>query len=218
LARTIGNKNPFLPPYSDTGADTGYPGVQYRGDVSFPLFSEESTTFGVGGHWAIVENDTDIAGDVQNITSWSVVLDASMPITDTLSHKGQFFWGRVLETYFGNIGQSVGLKDNRWVGTRSKGWWYALTLKPTECSWSFNAGGGTEEMTDSQASHVEDFNATLPTYVPVRKRNWHVFGNALYNITPNTQFGIEVSKWRTAYLAEEAGDAWRIQTSFNFYF
>ena len=51
-----------------------------------------------------------------------------------------------------------------------------------------------------------------------RTRNWQAFGNAIYNINPKTQVGVEISKWRTSYLLQEAGDAWRIQTSFIFKF
>jgi hypothetical protein len=214
LSRTIGNADPFIPAYSDTGADSGHPTLQLRGDWSFPLFGEKKTTVGLGGHYGAEEVDINGLNDSDKVESWSIVADVAMPMTDTFSHKAQIFWGRNLDDYLGGIGQGVGVKNGKSYAIRTTGFWYFLGYKPQECPWCFNVGGSVEAMTESQASYL----AAVPGAGMIRQRNWQAFGNAIYNITPNSQFGIELSRWATAYYQAETGVAWRIQTSFIFKF
>ena len=51
-----------------------------------------------------------------------------------------------------------------------------------------------------------------------RTCNSAVFGNAIYEINPNTSVGLEVSRWLTEYKGLPAGDSIRVQTSFIYSF
>ena len=199
LARTIGLGGSYTP--GDAGEDAGYPGVQSRASLTFPLLGYKPTTLGVSGHWAKEEYDT--ASDEKHFDSWSLNLDLLQPINEWLAIKGELFTGENLSAYLGGIGQGVNTTLNKEIG--SKGGWIAASLGPWD-KWRFTIGTGVDD------ADRDDINAGD------RELNRFVFGNVIYSITKNTEFGFELSQWHTERSNERDAENVRAQASFIYKF
>ncbi len=189
------------------GEATGFPTVQGRVALTFPVALVKPTTIGVSGHWGQEEylNDTERE-------SWSVNLDVLQPINKWLSLKGEAFTGENLDDYFGGIGQGVRIvRDaNDTItsvpnGINSKGGWAQATLTPIQ-QWRFNIGAGVDNVDDSDVAN----NA--------RTQNSAIYGNAIYAINKNADIGVELSQWHTKYKSADDVDDTRIQASFIYKF
>lgn len=200
LARTVGISNDFT---GDSGEDAGFPGVQGRASVTFPLTDYKPTTLGVSSHWAKEELDTSATGDSKHFDSWSLNLDLTQPICKWLAIKAELFTGENLSAYLGGIGQGINTTTNKEIG--SKGGWIAASLGPWD-KWQFNVG---TSMDDVDNSNVNAGDRTL---------NRTVFGNMIYSINKNTHVGFELSHWRTEYSGAGDADSFRAQTSFIYSF
>ncbi|MFH1739992.1 MAG: DcaP family trimeric outer membrane transporter [bacterium] len=221
-ARTIGDSGPFSP--GDTGEDAGFPSLQGRTAFSFPFLTDKMTTVGVSGHWGEEEYDFDNSDHNENIDTWSLNLDLSVPLLDWLSFQGTLFTGENLDAYLGGIAQGIVVTSNdagaikrvvnanNFAGTfldaegiESSGGWAALSLGPFD-DWRFNFGASIDNPEDDD----------LPA--GARARNAAIFGNALYNLNEAVEWGLELSYWDTEYKTLEDGDSMRIQTSLSYKF
>ena len=203
LARTIGitTTADFTP--GDAGEDAGFPGVQMRASVTFPLLGYKPTTFGLSGHWAKEELDVDEAGNHKNFDSWSLNLDLDQPINKWLSIRGELFAGENLSAYLGGIGQGVNITTYQEIGSR--GGWIAASLGPwRKCR--FNVGSSVDDVDNGD---VNTGGRTL---------NRTVFGNAIYSLSKSIEIGLELSHWRTEYREAEDADSLRAQTSLIYRF
>lgn len=206
LARNIGHTNPPFDP-GDSGEDSGLPSFQGRASLSFPFLADKKATFGVSGHYAQEEYDTDASGHNFKADSWSANLDMDLPILSWLSVKGEMFTGQDLDAYLGGIGQGVVVVANSHLTEiRGTGGWIAASLGPWG-PWTFNVGCSGE--------FIDDGDVTAAT---ARTCNSAIFGNALYKINDNTTVGVEVSRWLTKYKDKDDGDSLRVQTSFIYSF
>lgn len=204
LARSIGRTSGFDP--GDSGEDSGLPSFQGRASLMFPFLAGKKATVGFSGHYACEEYDTDATGRNQKANSWSANLDFDLPIVSWLRIKGEMFTGENLDAYLGGIGQGVVIANGRLTEIQGTGGWLAASLGPWG-PWSFNVGYSGEFIDDGD---VIDANT--------RTCNSAIFGNAIYKINPNTSVGVEVSRWRTDYKGQDAGDSLRVQTSFIYQF
>ena len=203
LARTIGiTTTPDFTP-GDAGEDTGFPGVQTRASVMFPLLGYKPTTFGLSGHWASEELDLDETGNHKDFDSWSVNLDLDQPVNKWLTVKGEVFTGENLSAYLGGIGQ--GVNTTTYEEISSRGGWIAASLGPwSKCR--FNVG---TSMDDVDSSDINTGGRTL---------NRTVFGNLIYSLGKSTEIGLELSHWRTDYSGGGDADSLRAQTSLIYRF
>ncbi|MFP4106246.1 MAG: DcaP family trimeric outer membrane transporter [Phycisphaerae bacterium] len=201
LARNIGDGSDFGP--GDSGEDYGMPHLQYRVAATFPLINKLKSTVGISGHWGREELDTDAMDNHELYDTWSVVLDAYVPITDWLSVKGEAFTGRNLDAYLGGIGQGVNTTLDREVD--SCGGWGAVSLGPWD-KWRFNIGAGVDTVDKG------DVNAGA------RTTNRVIFGNAIYSLSENASWGFEMSHWHTEFKGLDNGDSLRFQSSFIYKF
>jgi len=203
LARTIGiTTTPDFTP-GDAGEDAGFPGVQTRASVAFPLLGYKPTTFGLSGHWATEELDVDATGNHKDFDSWSVNLDLEQPVNKWLTVKGELFTGDNLSAYLGGIGQGVNTATYEEIGSR--GGWIAASLGPwSKCR--FNVGSSMDDVDST------DINAGGRTL------NRTLFGNLVYSLGKNTEIGLELSHWRTEYKAGGDADSLRAQTSLIYRF
>jgi len=203
LARTIGiTTTPDFTP-GDAGEDAGFPGVQTRASVAFPLLGYKPTTFGLSGHWATEELDVDATGNHKDFDSWSVNLDLEQPVNKWLTVKGELFTGDNLSAYLGGIGQGVNTATYEEIGSR--GGWIAASLGPwSKCR--FNVGSSMDDVDST------DINAGGRTL------NRTLFGNLIYSLGKNTEIGLELSHWRTEYKAGGDADSLRAQTSLIYRF
>ncbi len=203
LARTLGHDGPFDP--GDTGEDAGFPTVQGRAAVTFPLLGRKATV-GVSGHFGQEEYDTDATGRHVDVYSWSGNVDAVLPITEWLRLKGEFFLGQDLDAYLGGIGQGIDVNGGSVTELRSVGGWVAAGLGPWK-QWRFNVGFSGERL-----------DAGDLTSAGARTGNRAIFGNAIYQLNPNASIGVEASHWHTDYKGRNDGDSLRVQTSFIYGF
>ncbi|MEW6441766.1 MAG: hypothetical protein AB1640_12605 [bacterium] len=222
IARTIGHFGPFNPEDSayDTGKDAGFPTVQARYAVSFPLFNGKKSSFGVSGHWGEEEYDKDATGDDTHMETWSACADILIVITDWLTLKGEYWTGRDLDSYLGGVGQGVViettdgefLNGGKVTGTFIRDWsvasmggWGNVVLGP----WN-----GFRSSLGYSVDHPDSDDVLTRG----RTRNYTCWGMLAYDINPAVRVGVELSWWGTKYRDLEDGDALRAQTSMIFRF
>ena len=217
IARTIGRNGPFngvtsdSVTGSDTGKDSGFPTVQARYAVTFPLFAGKKSTFGVSGHYGQEEYDKDNTGNNTHFTSWSAGADILIPIADWLTFKGEFWTGEDLDQYLGGVGQGVVIETTdegtyiRDWSVASMGGWGNLVLGPWN-RWRFSVGYSVDNPDDDD--------------VLTKGRKWNnaYWGQTSYDINEAVRLGVELSWWETEYRDSADGDGLRCQTSFIYRF
>jgi hypothetical protein len=220
VARTIGHFGAFSPS-QDSGKDAGFPTVQGRYAMSFPLFGAEKFTAGVSGHWAEEEYDRDAEGRHTHLQSWSVNLDFSVPIARWLSFRGEVWGGENLDQYLGGVGQGVVIETTegefvngenikgafvRQWSVASVGGWGCFICGPWD-GWRFNFGYSVDNPRDRDV-------------VSGQGRTWNnsYWGQVSYDLNEAVRAGVELSWWETAYKNQEDGDALRLQISFVYRF
>jgi hypothetical protein len=193
----------------DSGADAGFPTLQSRAALTFPLCGKRATTVGVSGHWGGEEqHETGLATDHEEET-WSVNADLRVPITDWLLFQAEGFVGENLSAYLGGIGQGFDSVTQDSVGAR--GGWAAVTVGPCG-KWQFNLGAGVDDVDNG------DVAASTDPAKDARTSNVVYFGNAYYSLNPSLQLALEISHLRTHYKAVADGDDWRQQLAVIFKF
>lgn len=203
ISRTISSlegQNPA--PFTNPGADAGFPTLQGRVGLTFPCLGYKPTTAGVSGHWGQEKFSSD-----NRVDSWSLNLDVLQPINPVVTVKGEAYVGQDLGDYFGGIGQGVSrvnaTRPYHAVGDR--GGWAAVGLGPW-APWSFNVGAGIDDVDD------DDVNANA------RTQNYSIFANAIYAVNEHADVGVELSEWRTNYKNADDVDDFRVQASFIYKF
>ena len=209
LARAIGIATGFDP--GDSGEDAGFPNLQGRVSLAFPLLTDDPTVIGVSGHWGEEELDRDVFGKHRTVNTWSFNVDWTQPVRDWIALQSEFFVGQNIDAYLGGIGQGVstfvlpsGLVNYREIGTL--GGWAAVRLSPWD-NWTFNTG-----------LSIEDISADDLTLSSQRSYNRAFFINGWYDINARTKVGLEISHWRTKYLDRGDGNSLRFQSSLLYSF
>jgi len=200
ISRTIGDDELLTTVGAKAGEDSGFPTLQGRTSVKFPLLAYKPTEIGFSGHYGEEEYGS------RDLDTWSLNLDVTQPVNKWLTVKGELFKGENLDNYFGGIGQGVRnptTTANNEIA--SKGGWVAATLGPWE-KWRFNIGAGIDDV------DAGDVNAGARTL------NRTVFGNVIYSVNKNTEIGLELSHWRTDYKGPGDAEDFRAQTSFIYKF
>lgn len=188
----------------DTGEDSGFPTVQGRVSLGFPLGSEKPVVIGFSGHWGKEEYDLQ-AGDDKKFTTWSMFIDLTIPLGEKFVIQGEVWAGENLDTYYAGIGQ--GINTTSMDEITAMGGWVAFSIGPFE-GWKFNLGAAIDDPKDS------DLNGGG------RERNQVLFVNIFYDVPllKGFQVAAEVSYWNTQYRRQEDGDNWRTQCAFLFSF
>lgn len=197
ISRTIGDEELAG---DNTGEDAGFPTLQGRTSLKFPLLAYKPTELGFSAHYGEEEYGS------RDLDTWSVNLDLTQPINKWLTIKSELFKGENLDNYFGGIGQGVRKYDSTADNEiASKGGWVAAALGPWG-KWRFNIGAGVD---DVDAGDIDSGGRDL---------NRSIFGNVIYSINKNTDVGLELSHWRTEYKGSGDADSLRAQTSFIYRF
>ena len=198
--RTITDRKFFFTSSTDpsTGDDAGFPTLQGRASLTFPAGAGKPGSLGVSGHWGREEQHEAKSGGDRAVDTWSLNLDAKLPVTKWLLLQGEAFVGQNLDAYLGGIGQ--GYNTNNLHAVRTQGGWIAATVEPS-AKWQLNLGAGCDAPLDRDLTDgMRSFNAV-------------VFGNAQYFITPHLSLGLEVAYLHTDYKGQADGDNWREQFS-----
>jgi len=201
LARTVGDDFVDAEP-GDAGSDSGLPSVQARIGRSRELAAGRRATVGLSGHWGR-ENIKVTPGDAGlELDSWSLDLDFTLPL-GRATLTGELFRGANLDDYLGGVGQGVNLE--RGVAIGSRGGWLSLALAPPGLE-RLVAGAGVDDPDDDALA------------AGGRSRNRSAWIVAARAVRPDLEVALELSYWRTDYLALESGDSWRLQTALTYGF
>ncbi len=227
-ARTIGHDNSF-DSLVDTGEDAGFPSIQTRYSLSFPVRSSKVATVGISGHWGKEVYTFNKTGNVvQNVRldTWSFNVDLTLPLSSWLTFQGEFFTGEDLDGYLAGIGQGILIvtdkgsyvnvikkdQDGKPIGAFQSargiaviGGWGAFTIGPFG-QWRMNLGGSVDD----------PHNGDLPQ--GARVQNVSTWGNVTYDITKAVQAGLEISYWNTKYKGSRDGEDVRVQTALVYKF
>jgi len=188
------------------GEDAGWPTVMGRMAVAGPQCCDaERVELGISGHIGQegIDFDTPPLQDDARFLSWSFNADAYVPITDYFGFQGEFFFGDALGTFIGGINQDI--DPIRRDGIRSIGGWVEAFLWLTE-EVHTHGGYGIDD------PHDHDLSAGR------RSQNQFFFWNIVWDITPQTNVGIELSRWDTHYVGQAAGENFRVETRFQYRF
>jgi len=206
IARTKGTVNEdFDLDLKNDGEDVGYPTVQARIAYATKLFAGKESVFGVSGHYGKEEIDwgeINPALHQKRMKSWSMNGDFEVPLTNSLSFKGEGFVGENLDDYFGGILQGINNDKTQKQFTsiiKSMGGWGQLAYQYNK--WKYNVGAGIDDPRNEQLSKG------------MRSRNTFYFGNLYYNLIPPVNLCVEYSRWKTDYIQKADGIDNRIQTS-----
>ena len=225
-ARTIGHSEPFSD-LVDTGEDAGFPSTQARCSLSFPLLTNKKTTLGVSGHYGKEEYEY-VPGN-ENIDTWSVNLDVTLPIFDWLTFQGEVWRGEDLDSYLAGIGQGIVVRTDKKVyinppakiegtfisayGIASTGGWGSFNCGPFG-PWRLNVGAGIDDPNNKDIP-ITGAGATKGNG---KTQNVSVWGNVTYDIHKAVQVGVELSYWNTQYQEKSDGNDVRVQTSLIYKF
>ncbi len=211
LARTIGRTSVWTG--TDSGEDDGFPTLQGRASMNLPTFGAKDATVGLSGHLGKEDYDTSsTTGQEKEFDSWSINLDYTQPISNKVEIKAEIFKGENLDAYLGGIGQGVTtFGANQYEEIGSKGGWIAASLGP----WNkkrFNVGIAMDDV------DRDNVNANVGPTPGGRTLNQSVFGNVIYSLNEQTEFGFELSHWRTEYKGPGDGDSLRAQAALIYRF
>jgi hypothetical protein len=196
LSRDMSNDNGAA--LIDDGQDSGdMPSLLGRVSCELPM-SDKKLIAGVSGHYGQEEIDWDYAGDDDEVHTWSVNGDLTIPVCKTVELKGEVFWAENFDTYFGGIGQGVNTVTRNEIET--VGGWAQVGIKPCD-EWAFNTGAGIDDPIDSD---LNDGNLS---------NNLFAFTNANYFFSKYLSTGLEFTYWRTDYKNSNDGDDFRVQHS-----
>ena len=196
ISRETGNDNGAV--LVDDGQDNGdFPTLLSRVSCELPM-SGKKLVAGVSGHYGKEEVDWDYVGDDEDVHTWSLNADLTVPVCKTVELKGEFFWAENFDSYFGGIGQGVNTVTRDEIET--VGGWAQIGIKPC-AAWAFNTGAGIDDPVDSDLNNGD------------RSNNLFAFTNANYFFSKYLSTGIEISYWQTEYKNTDDGDDFRVQHS-----
>lgn len=161
---------------------------------------------GVSGH--VGEQNLDflplVGPVITNLArpTWSINVDAKVPITPTFGVQGEVFTGTNLSNYFGGILQ--GIDPVTLQPIRDSGGWVALWYNPLPTH-HWNVGYSLDDPLD------QDMTVG-------RLYNQYIFTNYTYDITKALNVGLEVASWKTLYVGLEPGNAVRFETVVRYNF
>lgn len=177
-----------------------YPVVEARTAIRVLSFAghDHDLTLGMSGHYG--ETGFDFIGtgppplnlppaDDTRFITWSVNCDAEVPLTEKLILRGEVFRGANLSPFFGGIGQGVCPCLRKSI--HSTGGWLEL-VSHWSPAWESHFGAGIDDPADEDS-------------LMGRVQNQVVFGNVIWQVTPELSTGWELGYWRTLYQDRREG-------------
>lgn len=183
----------------DDGTDAAIPSLQGQLDINHKFANGGSLRVGGSGLWGQLKAETN-QGNQETYESWGVVGHLAVSPSTNFGVMGEYYTGSNLGSYFGGI-----LNTNRIDGLASQGAWGSAWVQPVP-KVKLVAGYGFDDPEDEDIS------------LGNRSKNQAVYGNIQYSPVSAVTFGVEVSNWKTEYLAGDTNETMRAQTSFKLNF
>jgi hypothetical protein len=197
------------------GFDSGMPHLQFRaawnqlfkqkrGAAEQGPFKPTKLVVGVWGFIGRLEATAGVGPDgTQSFTTWTVGLDASIPVGRLIELRGEAWIGEALSDMRGTAGSSVNPDTAQEV--EGFGGWFEIVVRPS-AGWQFYLGGSIDDPRDATVP-VEAITLNWTTYLGTR-RHW----------TKTFRTTFEVIYWETQYEDGTLGNAVRfaLWTSIDF--
>lgn len=175
-----------------------YPVAQARTAIQFGTVGSKPIVLGVSGHYGETGFDFIVNGppplnlppaDDTRFTTWSINLDAVVPLTPQLTLRGEVFRGANLSPYFGGVGQGVCPCLRKSI--RSTGGWAELAWVWSP-AWETHCGLGIDDPNNNDS-------------LMGRVQNSVLFSNVILHVTDHLSTGLELAYWRTLYQDRRVG-------------
>ncbi|MBN2581696.1 MAG: hypothetical protein JXL80_01415 [Planctomycetes bacterium] len=187
----------------DEGVDGDLPVFEGRTALKLQGWTSKSIEIGTSGHWGREEVDGALQNAANRVYTYSGNLDVVVPVTETVSLRGEYYNGENLDQFFGGCNQGVNAVTGEEV--RAQGGW-------VEASWQampklqLNLGWGSDDPNENDLVAGDIL------------RNQLLYLNAIYKITQQLHVGVEVSKLWTSYVNQADGENFRVQSALWLYF
>ncbi len=169
-------------------ASSRWPILQGRLAYSFgkDFFRAGPVTLGVSSH--LGEQRYEFAGHRKFLKTWSLNVDANIPLTEKLGFQMEYFVGENLANIEGGILQGVDLVRGDTI--RAQGGWAGLQYRwtkklETNLCYLIDDPKNSDVIAGNSSNHL------------ARNYNHCIFLNVLYNWSDALMTGFEVSFWRT---------------------
>jgi hypothetical protein len=193
---------PGLTPERD-GFDSGLPNLQVRAGVKLdgPV-EKKPVELGAWGAVGKTETDTSFGGEKRFDVS-ILGADFQVPISDTLSARGEAWAGENLGDFRGGIGQSIDTTTGDEIG--AVGGWAELVVAATDDT-RFHAGSTLDD------PDGDDVAAGKP------ERNLTAYVGTIKDWPSGLRTGFDLIYWETDWANSEDGDGLRFNLYFQFSF
>jgi len=187
----------------DEGVDGDLPVFEGRTALKFKGWTSKFIEIGTSGHYGREEVDDLLRNADNRIYTSSGNLDFVLPITETITFKGEYYSGENLDQFFGGCNQGVNAVTGEEV--RAQGGWAQFSWQAMP-KLELNLGYGVDDA-DNNDLVVGNIAS-----------NQILYANAIYQITKQLHVGVELSKIWTNYLDQADGENVRVQSALWFYF
>lgn len=185
------------------GFDSGHPHVQTRLGFKCNSWAEgRKLSVGAWGFWGRLETDTGIgaSGD-RRFDTWLAGGDWSIPLTGTITWRGEAWIGEALSDMRGGVGQSLNAVTGEEI--RSRGGFTELWWQASE-KVRFHVGASLDDPKRGDLTA-----AGSPPALPPRDRNTVGYVGMLISWHPRFKTGLDVLYWETDWVGTEDGDMLR---------
>ena len=181
------------------GFDSGHPHVQSRLGFKCSSWAENrKMEIGAWGFWGRLESDTKLGtSGKQRFDSWLAGGDWTIPITDTITFRGEAWLGQALADMRGGVGQSINAVSGEEIASRggfAELWWQAGEKVRIHVGASID---------DPKRSDLPPPPAA-PT-LPPRDRNKTCYIGTLITWHPRFKTGLDVIYWDTEWVGTNDG-------------
>jgi len=196
------------------GEASGRPCFQGRAalKLAHPWVEKKSCEVGISGNIAREHLDTIPTAwtgeDEDDFACEATAVDATIPIFDFLSVRGEVWWGRNANDLRGGIGQGVAFVDGDAGEVPSRGYWGEVLVKPLD--W-YTVGVGTSR-DNPDNSRVSRTIAISPASGAEDNRTGYLFNR--FNVGAGLSFGLDYTHWITKW---RGGDYEGTDNRFSFF-
>jgi hypothetical protein len=193
-AGNLGDRRPQMTGRWKPGTDTelkatlGLTGAINNEDLDGGAANSERDGFGVWGMVGRTETDTAFGGE-HRFDTWTGGVDVMMPLTSSLTLRGEGWVGENLGDVRGGMGQTINTSTGNEIG--SAGGWAELVFAVTGKT-KFHVGGSLDDPNN------DDLSTTLAN--ANRRRNQAAYCGTAVEWDSGVRTGLDVTYWQSEYM------------------